>query len=233
MLSRTSIHISVLIFGLVLTTNFVGASQNPIGIYGDKIVFDVIRNGKTVGEHKVTFVRTEEGLSVDSRLRIDIRFLGLTVYKYRYVSRSIWGGGRLLNLNAAVDDDGKRHNVTAKHFNGRLHITGPAGLKFASPNTLPTNHWNVSVLRSDHVINTITGKLNRVRIERVGEDTVTTNAGPRYATHYRYTGDLDADVWYDQMGRWVKLRFGVKDGSIVEYMCKRCGKPKRQLNGPK
>ena len=225
MFFRISVQISVLIFGLVLTTNFVTASQNPLSVYGEDIIFDVMRDGEIVGEHKVTFVATEEGVSVLSRLRIDIKFLGLTVYKYRYVSRSIWGGGRLLYLNASINDDGKRHNVTVKHLNGRLHITGPAGPKFASPNAFPTNHWNVSVLRSDHVINTITGMLNRVRVERVGEATVTTNTGQRDATHYRYTGDLDADVWYDRMGRWVKLRFAVKDGSVVEYMCKRCGKP--------
>jgi len=233
MLSRISIYNSVLLFGIVFYTNIVAASPNPLIVYGDEIVFDVMRNGETIGEHIVTFLPTEEGLSVHSRLRIDIKFLGLTVYKYRYVSRSIWGGGRLLYLNASVDDDGKRHNVNVKHLNGRLHITGPAGPKFASPNAFPTNHWNVSVLRSDHVINTITGKLNRVNIERVGDTTVTTNAGPRDATHYRYTGDLVADVWYDLMGRWVKLRFGAKDGSVVEYMCKRCGKTAEQTNDGK
>jgi len=233
MLSRISIYNSVLLFGIVFYTNIVAASPNPLIVYGDEIVFDVMRNGETIGEHIVTFLPTEEGLSVHSRLRIDIKFLGLTVYKYRYVSRSIWGGGRLLYLNASVDDDGNRHNVAVRHLNGRLQITGPDGRKSASPNAFPTNHWNVLVLRSDHVINTITGKLNRVRIERVGDATVTTNAGPRDATHYRYTGDLDADVWYDRMDRWVKLRFGVKDGSVVEYMCKRCGKPIGQQNDRK
>ena len=223
MRSRISVRVLILISGLVCVSNIAAASMNPINAYGPEIVFDVLRNGKAVGEHRVSFAPTEEGVSVNSRLRIDIKFLGLTVYKYRYESISQWGGGRLIALNTSVDDDGKKHNVSVKLRNGRLLLTGPSGDMLAPLNAYPTNHWNVDVLRSDHVINTITGKLNQVMIDRVGNAIVPTNTGPRDATHYRYSGDLEAEAWYDRSGRWVRLRFGAKDGSVVEYVCKRCG----------
>ena len=45
------------------------------------------------------------------------------------------------------------------------------------------------------------------------------------ATRYAYSGDLKADVWYDDAGRWVKLRFRGRDGSVIEYVCRRCQGP--------
>ena len=42
------------------------------------------------------------------------------------------------------------------------------------------------------------------------------------ATRYAYTGDLDNEVWYDDVGRWVKMRFKGRDGSTIDYVCRRC-----------
>ena len=42
------------------------------------------------------------------------------------------------------------------------------------------------------------------------------------ATLYRYTGDLDTEVWYDDEGRWVRMRFKAKDGSVITYQCEVC-----------
>jgi hypothetical protein len=33
---------------------------------------------------------------------------------------------------------------------------------------------------------------------------------------------LNTEVWYDDLGRWVKMRFNGPDGSAIEYVCRRC-----------
>lgn len=35
-------------------------------------------------------------------------------------------------------------------------------------------------------------------------------------------GDLRTTVWYDDRGRWVKRRLRGRDGSTVNYACRRC-----------
>ena len=51
---------------------------------------------------------------------------------------------------------------------------------------------------------------------------VATERGGIPATHHAYTGDLSTEVWYDDAGRWVKMRFEAQDGSTIDYVCRRC-----------
>jgi hypothetical protein len=51
---------------------------------------------------------------------------------------------------------------------------------------------------------------------------VDTERGPVMATRYAYHGDLETEVWYDDFGRWVKMRFAGRDGSTIEYVCTLC-----------
>ena len=32
-------------------------------------------------------------------------------------------------------------------------------------------------------------------------------------------------TWYDEEGRWVKLRCRAKDGSMIDYICRQCQAP--------
>ena len=45
---------------------------------------------------------------------------------------------------------------------------------------------------------------------------MTTPAGPVAATRYRLEGSTTVDVWYDAMGRWVKMAFRLR-GQSFEY----------------
>ena len=55
-----------------------------------------------------------------------------------------------------------------------------------------------------------------------GSETVMTENGPVTATRYRYSGELETEVWYDDAGRWVKLRFKGREGTPIAYKCRRC-----------
>lgn len=196
---------------------------DPIRLYGEEIVFDVLRKGEKVGSHVVRFGRFDDGVSVHASLKIAVRFLGFSLYDFKYDSRSTWRGPRMLELDVNVDDNGSVRNISASASGDNLKVTSP-GAEFVAPaQLLPTDHWNPLVLSSSRVLNTITGRLNRVSIDYVGEDLVDTEQGPRLARHYRYTGELETEVWYDLEGRWIKMAFVTKDGSRIEYFCRRCG----------
>jgi hypothetical protein len=197
---------------------------DPTALYGDEIRFDVLRDGDKVGAHVVRFARDGDSISVHASFGIAIKILGFTVYSYSYVSRSLWRGGRVIELEARVDDDGAEHRVRAGADDQGLEVSGPDGTFVAPVDILPTDHWNAAVLRSDLVLNTLTGNLNRVQIVDLGAAVVETSGGGRQARHFRYTGELEADVWYDAEGRWVKLRFKAEDGSTIDYVCRVCGR---------
>lgn len=191
-------------------------------LYNDHIGFDVFRNDTMVGAHNVMLRDDPQGMLVEIDLAMEIRFLGLLVYNYQYESLSLWRDGHLERIEARVDDDGELSTVNAVRESDRMVIETDQERYVALYPIYPTDHWNIGVLQSDQVLNTLTGKVNNVVIEEQGREWIETEKGTVEATHYVYSGDIAAEVWYDDSGRWVGLRFTAPDGSEIEYRCRRC-----------
>ena len=196
---------------------------NPIALYGGGIDFDVIRNGENIGVHSVRFTAEPEGLSVHCLVDMKINFLAIFNYRYRYESKSVWTGPEFKMLEATVNDDGTISSMLATRSGPDIHIRiQDRSYKTRGP-IIPTDHWNSNVLLQTRVLNTLTGNVNNVGLVDKGSEKVSTEEGSISATRYTYTGDLvDTDVWYDNEGRWVKLRFLGSDGTPIEYVCRRC-----------
>ncbi|MFZ1414268.1 MAG: DUF6134 family protein [Defluviicoccus sp.] len=198
------------------------AAFDPIVRYGEELVFDVWRNGTPVGEHRVTFRRDGDTVRVAAVFALEVRFLGFAAYRYRYVSNSAWRGDCLVSLEALVNDDGKQSRMMAVREGNQMRIAGGRGDVLAPAGIFPTDHWHPGVLGTERVLNTLTGGINRVRIDDRGAVRLPSATGTIAARHYAYTGELSTEVWYDDAGRWVGMRFTGKDGSIVEHRCRSC-----------
>lgn len=197
---------------------------DPVAAYGDRIEFEVLRNGDPIGVHTVDFLPMDDGLQVDVEMKLNVTFLGLTVYNFGYRSGSFWKDGRMVELNAFTDDDGDQTRVSATGQGDGLTINGPMGAATGPANLLPTDHWNPAVQGNDMVLNTITGQVADVTITPAGAERIETGTGSRMATRHVYSGDLhDVEVWYDSQGRWVRLRFPDKSDGVIDYRCIRCG----------
>ena len=195
---------------------------DPMGLYGPQVEFDVLRNGKKIGTHHIRFSGTADELTVDTESKLQIDFLFFTAFRFHYQSTARWKDGMLKKLVAKVDDNGKKTSFTAQRAGNRLRIVRAQQAEYAALPLFPTNHWNSGVLQEERVLNTLTGRINLVTIEPEEQESVMTNAGNRMATRYRYNGQLQTEVWYDADGRWVRMRFAGRDGSTLEYVCRRC-----------
>lgn len=212
---------------LCLCLTFASAGRDAVAktaaaLYGPSVIFDVYREGKRVGIHRTGFHAEADGLRVSSLFELKIEFLFITAYRYRYQSDTVWRQGRLAELLATIDDNGEQAYVAAKLEEGGLRVSGTGGSYFIDGPIFPTNHWHAGVLDQNRVLNTLTGRLNAVGITPAGRETVTTENGDVPATRFVYSGDLQNEVWYDDAGRWVKMRFAAEDGSTIEYVCRRC-----------
>jgi hypothetical protein len=197
---------------------------DPFALYDGEIVFDVYRKRNRVGEHRVTFGRDADRLTVSAHFTLAVKVLFVKAYTFDYRATETWQGTSLIGMSATNDDNGKLTVVSAKPEGDLFRIDGPRGSILASSWMFPTNHWNRGQANASVILNTLTGQLANVTIERRGIDRVETATGTFDAEHFVYTGDLrDTDVWYDSEGRWVKMAFKARDGSRIEYRCRRCG----------
>ncbi len=196
---------------------------DPIALYGDRITFTILRDDHPIGTHLVTFRRSGNAVIAESRSDIRIPFLVFEAYRFDYRARSTWLDGRLQHLDAKTDDDGSVSTVTAARDGAGFDVAGPAGPRRLAAPLLPTEHWLKAMVESRHLLNTITGEMNAISVAALGSERIATAGGRTLtAEHFAYGGDLDLDSWYDAAGRWVKLRFTAKDGSVIEYRCSSC-----------
>lgn len=206
-----------------------GSAEDYVRRLGsDRLEFEVLRNGKPVGRHVTRFARDGGYLVVESEMELRIRLLFIEAYRYRYTATERWCDGRLVDLDAAVNANGERSAIEARAKGDALEIDGPHGRTAAPLGLYSTNHWHAGVLGAERVLNTLTGRVNQVTIQRCATPRPN-GEGPAGAHCYDYQGDLNARVWYDDDGRWVGLAFDGEDGSRLEYRCRDCGAPSAAL----
>ena len=130
---------------------------------------------------------------------------------------------KLKSLLAEQNDNGEKIVVKVSRQNNILKIINQDSKFQTHGNTFPTNHWNPQVVMADKVINTLTGEPSSVVIKNLGKEKIMAQDEAIFATKYKYTGDINALVWYSDRGNWVKMQFEGKDGVGIDYVCVECG----------
>lgn len=202
--------------------------RNPVAAYGQTVVYGIYRKNKKIGEHTLQFTNTDSAdnkLLVEIESKIVVTVLKVPVYRFNYRSTETWVDSQLQSVDAATNDNGKKHQVSAKRISDDMeHML----LKDKDGNTLKakiaftSNHWNSHVISADKMFNTLTGEANDIGLETISVDTIqfgNDTENTIEATRYRISGKVNTDVWYDSVGRWVQLSFKGKDGTVIEYRC--------------
>ena len=228
----------LLIFALfLLTTSSTAVLAADDFPYGSSLTFAAVRNGQTIGHHRLTFQKNGDQLTVSTAIDLAVNIMGVTAYRYMHRAQEVWSGDTFQGLTAKTDDDGKKYAIQIRRDGAALRVERNARSGDLSPATLdrglprdgavrttlpsqllPSTHWNVRQIRQSALVNTQTGAEARIQVSVLGRETIRTTNASIDATHYRYTGDLVMDQWFDDTGRWVKTSFIASDGSTVEYV---------------
>ncbi len=189
--------------GLILA---LAPSLNAASIpAGGHLEFDVVRKGKDIGDHGYRFNGSDDALTVKvtTDITVKVPIISVTAYRFQHQSVESWSGGKLTSVRSATNDDGTPHQLA----------TGGKGV-------LPASLWNDDILRAGKLLNTIDGSIMSVRVSDMGTEQVTTRRGPVATHHYRLSGDLNRDLWYDAQGNLARVSFTAEDGTTVTYVRK-------------
>jgi len=185
------------------------------------VEFDIARKGDIVGHHRISFRQKGDTLVVHSELKIEVKVLSLTVYRYQQTREEIWRGGELIALTSRADDDGTPHDIKGQ--------AGPDGLVMSSgkdrwtlpPDSVPASFWNVSmVTEKGPLVDSLTGRILHIWIVKLGQEKIRAGGRDIVTTHYRLEAKRPREVWYDASGRLVKMRAIARDGSAAEWVLK-------------
>ncbi|GAB2590914.1 DUF6134 family protein [Nitrincola alkalisediminis] len=195
--------------------------------YAGSALYDVYRDDRLIGTHTLHFAEEGDLLRVDAEMNLQIRFLGMFNYRYLYQATERWHKGELQSLEVRVNDDGKETEIQMQRQGDVLRVSqeGKTHEIEIEGTLLTTNHWNVDILSQQQVINTLTGRLSTLNVERIGEIEVPRGADERVIVpHYRLGGDLkDTETWYDEDGRWLGMEFSARDRSRIRVLSRQIG----------
>lgn len=168
-----------------------------------RLTFDVIRKGKDIGDQVIRFDRKGDAVAVslETDVKVKVPILGMNAYVFRQSSRETWQGNKLVALQSTTDDNGKNQAI-----------------KVGASAILPASLWNADIVKASRLLNTIDGQTMAVSVQSLGAETVKTASGAVPATHYRISGGLERDLWFDGDSRLVHVAFTAEDGSRIDYV---------------
>jgi hypothetical protein len=185
------------------------ALARPASAAPPDLTFRVLREGSDVGRHTVRF-REEGGLlEARSEVRIEVKLMGFTVYRYLHETVESWRGDRLVGLNSRLDKNGTAAFCEARSTAGALVLRGPGGEVRMPAQAAPLTWWRQATLRPGVPLFD-----PRKAIAVEPELRLSAVAG---GTRVVLIGGEGADVLYDSSGTWIGFATTGEDGSAVRY----------------
>ena len=173
--------------------------------------FDVRLDGKPIGSHQFTVSGTAAAREVQSVARLDVKLLGLTVFRYRHEARERWRGDCLAALQSRTDDDGKPQQVDQTRSDAEPCLMGFA-------------YWHPDLPKQTRLLNPQTGSVEDARFECLPDAPLQVRGREVPAVRWRLTATPPTGVRQDLIlwlnaadGAWVGLDARVKGDRLLTY----------------
>lgn len=177
--------------------------------------FQVVRDGRAIGAHRIGFARTGGTFAVRTDVEIELTLLGATLFRFIHRAEEEWREGWLHSVVSDTDDDGKRYAVRAERRDGIFQGAVNGRGFTVSGYIIPSSLWHFDTVKVEALFDIIDARLKPVRARFLGEAPITVGGAPVTARHYRVAGGLNRDLWYDGACRLVRVGLAARDGSAV------------------
>lgn len=179
--------------------------------------FSVIVGGKAAGEVHVTIHKHDNG-STYVRCDTDVKVkLGPLEYKFIYRGCEEWKAHRLVKFDSHTDDNGKRYFVSAAAEKDGVRLKVNNVEKMVPAHVWLTSYWMLPdpKLRDQELplIDADNGKELSGRLQFVANEKIKLGGQVIPLNHYRVTGKVDVNLWYDgneRLVRWEWVESGYR-----------------------
>ena len=167
--------------------------------------FRVIRDGDDIGTHRLDSVLGPNGLETVITVRISVKFLGITAFRYELDNREVWKDGRMVSLDSKVFDDGRDFFARARRAGDGLAIEGTEYSGPAPGDLAATSYYARDFLDRKPWMSSQSGRLMDISFSQA--------RGGGWTT---LSGDLRTSLRHDASGEWVGCEFDA-GGAPAEY----------------
>jgi hypothetical protein len=136
------------------------------------------------------------------------------VYKYTYASAGweVWKNGKLLRLRNVSNYNGDKYSLRGEVAGEALQVE-VNGKKLETPvDAWATSYWKLPPAQQDVqqekkavvLLDSDQGKKMNGQLAYVGKEEVAFGERTIQGTHYKITGDVTVDIWFDASQRLVR-----------------------------
>ena len=151
---------------------------------------------------------------VQSLLHVEVRLLGIVVYRQDATRSEEWSGNRLVTFHGVTTTNGKSVDVSGEAHGNVFVITSPDGTTVAPADIRPSNPWSPVVLNAHVMMSTKTGKIEDVRVTGGDKTPVTFDGKTHLLRQYSIDGRKRGVVWLDDRGVPIAFRVWEQDTPI-------------------
>jgi hypothetical protein len=178
-----------------------------------------------IGTYTNTITPTAGGTTVQTQAHLDVKVLGVNLFREDAQRTETWQNNRLVSFNGVTSKGSDRVVLSGAARGNSFVINTPHGTVTAPASVHPANPWSANFLNSNTMMRVDDGRLETVRISG-GEPAVVDINGHQIQTRkYEVVGTTHYDVWLDSQG--VPVQFVAdENGSRVTFTlasCARCG----------
>ena len=185
-----------------------------------RIEFDIYRNNKHIGEHIFSFAKSNEQISIESKINFIIKKFGIVLYEYHVEGKEVYEDGKLIKFNSRTDQNGKEKYVNLELENDEFIINGSSFKGKTPTNYLLGTWWNHSIVEAEAQISAVSGRIINQKVTFLGKETIKIGNKNYKTLHFNFSSTdkklkkdkkLNTDVWYEEKNlNWVKAAFKKK-----------------------
>lgn len=171
--------------------------------------FRILREGSQIGTHRVIFVEDANGLTARTEVDIQVKLMGITVFRFSHRFGETWAGDRLRLATSRRERQGTVTEMVARADTTGIAITGPEGALRYPPEAAPLTWWNPRRFDGRPLFQNDTGKPVLAQFSHT--------AGPAGGVRWQATGEEESMANYAADGTWLDWTHKAEDGSTVVY----------------
>lgn len=176
---------------------------------------ELYRGDSRIGEQGLRVERNGPDVDVTVSIDIDVRVIGLPVYRYVLDARERWSNGALVSLTAKTNDDGTAHFVEARRTETGIEVAGSAYTGTVGGLPATTSYWSPAFLERPVWISTQDGRPLEIRASNLGQVEFPGTGGAVTATRWQITGEIEGlELFYDTAGEWIGSQFNVSGETL-------------------
>jgi hypothetical protein len=174
--------------------------------------FTIYVDGDQAGAYSMSIIQRDDGSQIMSAsANVRVKYLGgLKVYRYSYRGTETWKAGRLVHFTSTSNDDGKQFTVSAAPEGNDLRLRVNGRDRMVRADTWLTTYWHLADAKFRNagvpLVDADTGQDLAAQLQYVGARQMNVAGEVQNCTHYRVTGEAQAELWYDSQERLIQLR---------------------------